>query len=206
MDAPRSQLFIQTSKTWRNLRSQRWPGSPLRLDVPTVDTAGEEDWAKQLKAACSLEDSSEVPFSFLCLSSNTLMDCRVSCFLWQKPTPGIIEDVPPSPKPHPLQKVWAHTPRPACTQDDTNSQKSLCPGGRPQGSKHCSGPWDWAEDCSPEGGREEEGLYSRPEGFPRKGALAGACSLKAKSKRGDGSWPDRLSSQSHRPTRTEDSK
>ena len=51
-----------------------------------METAGEEDWAKQLKAACSLEDSSEVPFSFLCLSSNTLMDCRVSCFLWQKPT------------------------------------------------------------------------------------------------------------------------
>ena len=77
---------------------QRWPGSPLRLDVPTVDTAGEEDWAMQLKAACSLEESSEVPFSFLCLSSNTLMDCRVSCFLWQKATPSIIQDVPPSPE------------------------------------------------------------------------------------------------------------
>lgn len=121
VDAPSSQLFIQTSKTWRNLRSQRQPGSPLRLDVPTVDTAGEEDWAKQLKAACSLEDSSEVPFSFLCLSSNTLMDCRVSCFLWQKPTPSIIQNVPPSAKLHPLQKVWAHTPHLACTRDDTNS-------------------------------------------------------------------------------------
>ena len=129
MDAPRSQLVIQTSKTWRNLRSQRWPGSPLRLDVPTVDTAGEEDWAKQLKAACSLEDSSEVPFSFLCLSSNTLMDCRVSCFLWQKPTPGIIEDVPPSPKPHPLQKVWAHTPRRPAPRM-TPIPRNLCaPGG-----------------------------------------------------------------------------
>lgn len=78
-------------QVWGVSSSQRRPGLPLRLDVPTVDTAGEEAWAKQLKAACSLEDSSEVPVSFLCLSSNTLIDCRVSCFLRQRPTP-IVRD------------------------------------------------------------------------------------------------------------------
>lgn len=55
--------------------------SPLRLEVPTAGTAGQEDWAKHLKAVCSLDDSSEVGFSFFCLSSYTRMDCRVSCFL-----------------------------------------------------------------------------------------------------------------------------
>lgn len=58
-----------------------------------METAGEEDWAKQLKAACSLEDSSEVPVSFLCRSSYTLMDWRVSCFL-RKPTPHVRTERP----------------------------------------------------------------------------------------------------------------
>lgn len=92
--------------------------SPLRLEVPTAGTAGQEDWAKHLKAVCSLDDSSEVGFSFFCLSSYTRMDCRVSCFLpgtrscWESgtlpPTPGPQHPIGMSSKgiPRPLETPW----------------------------------------------------------------------------------------------------
>lgn len=88
--------------------------SPLRLEVPTAGTAGQEDWAKHLKAVCSLDDSSEVGFSFFCLSSYTRMDCRVSCFLRAhapagrgdpSTPPGL--PPPPSPRtPHPFPSPY----------------------------------------------------------------------------------------------------
>lgn len=78
--------------------------SPLRLEVPTAGTAGQEDWAKHLKAVCSLDDSSEVGFSFFCLSSYTRMDCRVSCFLRAQNPLGERPPAPPGtpPPPQPL--------------------------------------------------------------------------------------------------------
>lgn len=76
--------------------------SPLRLEVPTAGTAGQEDWAKHLKAVCSLDDSSEVGFSFFCLSSYTRMDCRVSCFLRaHAPARRADPSKPPGPPPRP---------------------------------------------------------------------------------------------------------
>lgn len=94
-----------------------------------METAGEEDWAKQLKAACSLEDSSEVPVSFLCRSSYTLMDWRVSCFL-QKPTPSVSTDHP---------SLWLTLSPEAHTSPPRHTDSATClPRGQPHRPTHCS--------------------------------------------------------------------
>lgn len=55
----------------------------IKLFWPTVETAGDEAWPTHLKDACSPEESSDAPLSFLCCSSYERIDCRASCFLYE---------------------------------------------------------------------------------------------------------------------------